>query len=138
MPAKMNPAARASKPAAKPAAKRAAKPAAANPHGPQLVRYDYTIPKVVSTTNFEYTAEIIRTHLEQYCSKWVFQEEKGDPTDLNPDGYEHFQGRVTLVKKRRVADAINRWNAALPSPGVHLLCHGAGSVDGSRSTPGAR
>ena len=117
------------------ASARAARPAQP---GPQLVRYDFTFPKVVSTTGFEFSDSIIREHLEQYCSKWVFQEEKGDPTDLNPDGYEHFQGRVSLVKKRRVADAINRWNTALPSPGAHLLCHGAGSVDGSRSTPGAR
>ena len=127
------PSAKSAKPAAKPGGKRAPKPAgkragkrAAKPRGgedlqeSQLRRYDFTIPKVVSTTNHTYTAEFIRGFLEEYCSRWVFQEELGDPTELHPEGYEHFQGRVSLIKKRRRSDAINIWNEALPSPGLHL------------------
>ena len=51
------------------------------------------------------------------CSKWVFQEELGKGTTLNPQGYEHFQGRVSLMKKKRAKDAITAWNEALPQTG---------------------
>jgi hypothetical protein len=33
--------------------------------------------------------------MKDYCKKWVFQEELGDT------GYLHYQGRVSLIKKRR-------------------------------------
>ena len=56
------------------AARAAAAARASRPDGEsQLVRYDFTFPKVVQSTGFEFTVDIIRDHLEQWCSKWVFQ-----------------------------------------------------------------
>lgn len=35
--------------------------------------------------------------LQKNCKKWAFQQEKGEKT-----GYDHFQGRVSLIKKDRM------------------------------------
>lgn len=44
----------------------------------------------------------IRTNLTGYCKDWVCQLERGEEkTAKNPDGYLHYQGRLTLIKKRR-------------------------------------
>jgi len=44
------------------------------------------------------TKEELVTTLRSWCKKWVFQREKGE------SGYEHFQGRVSLIKKKRFND----------------------------------
>lgn len=41
------------------------------------------------------TKEVVQTAFEQIAKKWAFQLEKGETT-----GYEHFQCRVSLVKKK--------------------------------------
>lgn len=38
--------------------------------------------------------DALHAYLSEKCSKWVFQLEKGEKT-----GYEHYQGRVSLIKK---------------------------------------
>lgn len=46
--------------------------------------------------NHEYfTLEEIKTWLKNNCKKWAFQLEEGDK------GYKHWQGRFSLMKKRR-------------------------------------
>lgn len=47
-----------------------------------------------SETNFE-NIHHIRDILKLYCKKYVFQLEEGD------SGYRHYQGRISLIKKRR-------------------------------------
>ena len=79
----------------------------------QCSRFDFTFPKFHSD-GFEFTDSIIREHLGDHCTKWVFQEEKSD------EGYEHFQGRCTLIKKRHVKEAGALCNSTLPQTGVHL------------------
>ena len=76
-------------------------------------RFDFTFPKF-HKDGFEFTDSIIKEHLGDHCSKWVFQEEKSDT------GYEHFQGRCTPIKKRRVKEVGALWNGTLPHTGVHL------------------
>lgn len=56
--------------------------------GPVMV-YDFTLPSEGVTHE-----EIIKG-LSGLCKKYAFQEEKSDT------GYDHFQGRVSLIKKRR-------------------------------------
>jgi len=43
----------------------------------------------------DYTVETLKSLLKQIAKKWVFQHEKGD------SGYEHWQGRLSLIKARR-------------------------------------
>ena len=47
-------------------------------------------------------------HLNEWCKKWVFQRERGDPTEENPEGFLHYQGRVSLIKKRRKGELLNK------------------------------
>eukprot|EP00996_Jenningsia_fusiforme_P004000 NODE_479_length_2199_cov_29.733023_g441_i0.p1 GENE.NODE_479_length_2199_cov_29.733023_g441_i0~~NODE_479_length_2199_cov_29.733023_g441_i0.p1 ORF type:complete len:281 (+),score=49.03 NODE_479_length_2199_cov_29.733023_g441_i0:712-1554(+) len=88
----------------------------------QLCTYDVTLP--VNDTYPDHHTVI--THLTQWCKKWVFQQERGDPTDLNPDGYLHWQIRVSLIKKRRLAELVNRF-----CPGGHISPTTKGVHDGS-------
>lgn len=56
--------------------------------------------------------------LRPLCKKYVFQLERGEEaTDLHPEGYLHYQGRVSLFKKDRPAGAA----ATLSKSG--LQCH---------------
>lgn len=59
--------------------------------------YDFTIPKDKNPD-----VNIICKSLTEWCKKWVFQEEKSDK------GYEHFQGRVSLIKKGRLSELIGK------------------------------
>lgn len=54
--------------------------------------WDFTIP--LQNASPDQIMDICRGH----CKKWTFQSEKGEET-----GYEHFQGRVSLTKKQRLA-----------------------------------
>lgn len=79
----------------------------------QCARFDFTIPQF-HKDGFEFTADMIKDLMGEYCKQWVFQLEKSDT------GYLHFQGRCTLIKKRREKEIGAIWNSALPHPGVHL------------------
>lgn len=50
------------------------------------------------------TVQALHEKLLQYCKRYVFQMERGD------GGYLHYQGRVTLIKKRRVAEIAKIFN----------------------------
>lgn len=50
--------------------------------------YDFTVAK-------RFTVAEVRKSLDGWAKHYVFQEEKGD------SGYEHYQGRMSLIKKRR-------------------------------------
>lgn len=44
----------------------------------------------------------IHHHLDPLCKKWIFQLERGEQaTELHPEGYVHYQGRFSLIKKKR-------------------------------------
>lgn len=51
------------------------------------------------------TKEGLKDFMKKIGKKWVFQEERGD------SGYEHFQGRVSLFKKRRKQELLRTWQA---------------------------
>lgn len=57
----------------------------------QIVGYDFTLPKNDTWPD----RHVVVKHLKEWCKNYVFQEEKGDT------GYEHWQGRVRLIKARR-------------------------------------
>lgn len=50
------------------------------------------------------TVDALHEKLREWCKKWIFQLEKGD------GGYLHYQGRVTLIKKRRPVEIANLFN----------------------------
>lgn len=57
------------------------------------------------------SAAALREKLTGLAKKWVFQEERGD------GGYEHFQGRISLFKRRRkneVMELMNRIGCPVP------------------------
>lgn len=59
----------------------------------QVAGYDFRF-------NNEHTPEEIISYLHGIAKKWVFQLERGDT------GYEHYQGRLSLIKKRRQHEAL--------------------------------
>lgn len=58
--------------------------------------YDFTLRCDDSFTHVD-----VKDFLKANCKKWVFQLEKSDT------GYLHYQGRVSLIKKRRYNEVIN-------------------------------
>lgn len=52
-------------------------------------------------TSATYTLEDITSFLKKYGKEWEFQEEEGDT------GYKHYQGWISLSKKRRLAEFSN-------------------------------
>lgn len=60
----------------------------------QVTGFDFTIP--LNDTWPDHN--VVETHLRKWCKKYAFQKEKGDT------GYIHWQGRVSLIKKRRLGE----------------------------------
>lgn len=69
----------------------------------QCRSYDFTIPKV------DDDEALVRNFVIGCASKWVYQLEKSDT------GYVHYQGRVSLIKKRREDEV----KSILRHPGIH-------------------
>lgn len=63
----------------------------------QCELWDFTLSKEVQDDKNQ-----LMKHLNEWCKKWVFQLEKGEKT-----GYVHWQGRVSLIKKRRLNELVN-------------------------------
>ena len=68
--------------------------------GSQVCNYDFTLPK---NEEFLTKDDVIAKVLTGWCKNWVFQLEQGDT------GYQHWQGRVSLIKKRRLKELVNKW-----------------------------
>lgn len=62
-----------------------------------VAQYDFRINAV------GLSEEVIKRSLKRIAKHWVFQEEQGD------GGYLHYQGRFSLVKKRRRAELMKLW-----------------------------
>jgi hypothetical protein len=60
--------------------------------------------------------EILKDSLQKYCKKWTFQ------LELSDSGYEHYQGRISLIKKKSLSALIkffkqdSFWNPVHFSP----------------------
>lgn len=52
--------------------------------------------------------------LNENCSKWCFQEERGD------SGYQHWQGNFSLIKKRRKGEIISQLFTDKVKPFMHI------------------
>jgi len=57
----------------------------------QIYGYDFTLPYNDTWTS----PDVVVKHLRGWCKKYAFQKEKSET------GYVHWQGRVSLIKKRR-------------------------------------
>ncbi len=57
----------------------------------------------------EYSAEDIISFLNGIAKKFVFQREMSD------NGYDHYQGRLFLIKKRRRTEALKLFNKRAPN-----------------------
>lgn len=70
----------------------------------QICGYDFTCSvEKCPDLNF------LQTTLNGWCKKWVFQKERGEK------GYEHWQGRVSLIHKKRINEIV----AQVPIQGIH-------------------
>ena len=65
---------------------------------PQITGFDITIPKAVYTDQNE-----LALALKEWCKSFCFQLERGEET-----GYEHWQCRIRLIKKRRLNEVIEQ------------------------------
>lgn len=63
----------------------------------QIVSIDFTLAEQFMTHTE------LQQHLQEWCKKWVYQLEESD------SGYRHYQGRVSLIKKRRLAEILNKF-----------------------------
>lgn len=72
-----------------------------------IFHYDFTLPKGELTHD-----EIIEILYPNIVKKYCFQLERGD------SGYEHYQGRISLVKKRRTSETIKLIQPLLE--GIHI------------------
>jgi len=52
---------------------------------------------------FKHEAEL-KAVLDKWAKHWVFQLEEGD------NGYKHYQGRISLLKKRKLSQLKAVWN----------------------------
>ena len=87
----------------------------------QVVGWDATIPK----EKYRDWRELGK-QLNEWCKKWVFQEEKGD------GGYEHYQVRLHLIQKKTEAGLLSDYKMgqgpifdigghwSITSTGVHV------------------
>ena len=66
----------------------------------QVTGFDFTLPR---NEVFATHADVIANVCKDWCKSWVFQLEKGDT------GYVHWQGRVRLIKKRRINELKGKW-----------------------------
>ena len=78
----------------------------------QCYCYDFTL-KYEESLNGDY--RIIRNHLKQICKKGVFQLEKGLDAD-----YIHWQGRFSLMKKKRLHALIKFFKNIESMNKIHL------------------
>lgn len=63
--------------------------------------YEFTL----GASDPDITVDDVRNSLTGYCKDFVFQLERGTlSTEKNNDGYLHYQGRLTLIKKRRTKE----------------------------------
>lgn len=74
--------------------------------GSPLCTFDFTLKKDGNDD-----PHLIIKNLKEWCKKWVFQDEKSD------GGYEHFQGRVSLIKKNRIGELVSKTKDVFP--GIH-------------------
>lgn len=76
-------------------------------------RFDFTLPQT-HRGGHTFTVQDVTNLMKDWARQWVFQLEKSDT------GYVHYQGRLTLMKKRRTQEIGNLMNQALPVPALHL------------------
>lgn len=66
----------------------------------QICGFDFTVPR---DSEYETITDVYEKILKGWTKKWVVQLEKGD------SGYVHWQGRVSMIKKRRPNELKGKW-----------------------------
>lgn len=74
-----------------------------------IATYDFTIKWIEGHNHTD-----IKMALKDWCKKWAFQLEKSD------DGYWHWQGRMSLIKKRRINEIAPLLHAEEALTNIHL------------------
>lgn len=69
----------------------------------RLITWDFTLGRHLEETKDKAAKDVIE-ELKGLAKKWVFQGERSAPTALHPEGYIHWQGRVSLWKKKRAPE----------------------------------
>ena len=59
-----------------------------------IATYDFTLKSE------GISSDDVKVFLKGWAKAWTFQKERGD------EGYEHYQGRLSLIKKRRLPELI--------------------------------
>jgi len=77
--------------------------------------YDLTLSRHLDETKESTPTQLI-AELQQMGKKWVFQGELSAPTEKNPEGFKHWQIRVSLWKKMR---APQLWALKTRMPLLH-------------------
>jgi len=72
--------------------------------------YDFTL----SVEKFPDKTPIIE-FLRGYAKKWAFQKEEGEPKEDGGEGYVHWQGRCSLMSKRRLNKLISITKEIMPT-----------------------
>jgi len=75
-------------------------PSAPNQRSSPCAVWDLTLSRSPEAAGASSPADI-RSELCAIAKKWVFQGERGDATEAHPEGYLHWQIRISLIKKRR-------------------------------------
>lgn len=73
----------------------------------------------VTTYDFRCNAEVgeeaIKAMLKDVAKHWIFQREVSDT------GYDHYQGRMALIKRRRVGELKSKWKEITEAPMPNFL-----------------
>ena len=84
----------------------------------QVCTYDFTL----SVEKFP-DLNILQKNLTEWCKKWVFQRE------VSESGFNHWQGRVSLIKKTRQCELVKKTKNVFP--GIHWSITSSCTHDGS-------
>lgn len=77
--------------------------------------YEFTLPK--RDLGVDGVHDLLRSH----CKSYTFQLERGEQT-----GYEHYQGRLSLFKKKRAGQTA----LCFPDTGIHITPTSANALQG--------
>ena len=69
----------------------------------EVQRYDFTL----KSQGVDLCA--LKDYITGWANKWVFQLERGE------SGYEHYQGRLNLIKPKSLGGLISAWKVDYPA-----------------------
>lgn len=80
----------------------------------ECYKWDFTLSQESKKIKKKRNLNILKDNLRSICKKWVFQLEQGE------SGYLHYQGRISLIKKKRLNALISLFKTLPEWDGVHF------------------